>query len=150
MNEIWKDIPGYEGLYQVSSMGDVRSRRRVLKPCVDKFYLCVSLHKDKKQKKATIHQLVILAFTGEKSNHEYTIDHVNSDKHDNRLENLRLIKHRENASKDRTSNTGYTGVYLYKKRYYSAIRIDGVKKHLGVFDTPEKAYDAYKKELNEL
>ena len=53
MEEIWKDIEGYEGLYQVSNLGRVKSfykEGRILKQCIDKDgYFCVGLFKNKKQ-----------------------------------------------------------------------------------------------------
>jgi hypothetical protein len=147
--EIWKDIHGYEGLYQVSNLGNVKSKRKVLK-CVNDVYLCVSLHKDKRQKKHNIHTLVFSAFNNYIPSRKSVIDHINSNKHDNRLENLQLISQRMNATKDRKSNTGLTGVYEFRGRFNSSIRINGIKKHLGVYDTKEKAYQAYKKELEKL
>lgn len=71
MNEIWKDIAGYEGLYQVSNMGRVKSlqstkmhdRVKILSPvCADGRYLRVSLYKDKKSKYFQVHRLVASAF----------------------------------------------------------------------------------------
>lgn len=80
------------------------------------------------------------------------IDHINGNKQDNRIENLRLVSHADNAQNKFYGNP-YTGVTQYKdgKRwvaYYSAGR--GTRKHLGVFDTPEQARDAverYKQEI---
>ena len=53
-NEIWKDIPRYEGYYQVSNFGRVKSLRRVLKAGLRKGYLYISL----RNKKFNIHRLV--------------------------------------------------------------------------------------------
>lgn len=80
------------------------------------------------------------------------IDHINGNKQDNCIENLRLVSHTGNAQ-NRLYGNPYTGVTQYKdgKRwvaYYSAGR--NTRKHLGVFDTPEQARDAveqYKQEI---
>ena len=70
MNEIWKDIEGYEGLYQVSNFGNVKSlnykrsgREKILKPSKDNDgYLHVNLCKNNNQKGFTIHRLVAKTF----------------------------------------------------------------------------------------
>lgn len=57
-NEIWKDIPGYDGLYKVSNLGRVKSLRSELKASLRKGYLYISL----RNKKFNIHRLVAIAF----------------------------------------------------------------------------------------
>lgn len=57
-NEIWKDVPGYAGTYQVSNFGRVKSLRKVLKADLRKGYLYISL----RNKKFNIHRLVAIAF----------------------------------------------------------------------------------------
>jgi len=72
------------------------------------------------------------------------IDHVNRDRADNRFENLRLATPAENAGNKRAlSASGYKGVYWYKGRWDAKIYQGGRGKHLGRFDTPEEASDAY-------
>lgn len=94
MEEIWKDIEGYEG-YEVSNLGRVKSldyRRtgaeRVLKPAYSgNGYLFVNLYKDGKEKKHYIHRLVAAAFIPNPHNLP-EINHINEQKEDNRVENL--------------------------------------------------------------
>ena len=111
--EIWRDIPEYEGLYQVSNMGQVKSLNRyvrgnsnskmfkkgiLLKFSSDKDgYLTVGLHKDKKQKLMKIHRLVALAFLENPENLP-CINHKNEIKTDNRVENLEWCTYQYNAT----------------------------------------------------
>ena len=99
MIEIWKDIEGFEGQYQVSNLGRVKSldhyvkwkntkhfvKGRILTQAKsDKGYLTVGLP----QKRKKVHRLVADAFI-ENPNNLPTVDHINRDKTDNRVENLR-------------------------------------------------------------
>lgn len=93
MKEEWKDIPGYEGYYQVSNLGRVKSlnynrenRKQILKQAKDyDGYCLVSLAKNNKHTTAKVHRLVLQAFIGPSNLH---INHINKIKEDNRLENL--------------------------------------------------------------
>ena len=101
--EIWKDITGYEGLYQVSSDGRVKSleryvpdwrggdkiqKERILKPIVYKDgYLYVNLYANGKQKKFLVHRLVCTAFH-DNSKSKQQVKHINGNKTDNRAVNL--------------------------------------------------------------
>ena len=169
--EIWKDIPDYEGLYQVSNCGNVKSSARKLcnhKGChiskekklknrlcglKDNNYLCVALYNNGR-KEFKIHQLVAIAFLNHKvSGHKIVVDHINNDKLDNRVENLQLISQRENSSKDKKNKTSkYTGVCLNKARnkWTSHIRISNKLKNLGSFTNEYEANLAYQNKLKEL
>lgn len=96
MEEIWKDIVGYEGLYQVSNLGRVKSRGsdkwhkgRMLKPMFDGKgnYLFVGLHKNGKTKQRNIHRLVAEAFIINPNNLP-CVNHINEVKTDNKVTNL--------------------------------------------------------------
>ena len=74
------------------------------------------------------------------------IDHINGDRADNRLCNLREATNAENSQniKARTNNTtGYLGVTLYKSKYKAQIKVEGTNVHLGYYATPEQAHQAY-------
>lgn len=90
MTEVWKSVKGFEGLYEVSNLGNVRNSntKRILKPGKDKGgYLIVSLSKDCKGHTRKVHRLVGECFV-ENLNNLDCINHINEDKFDNRAENL--------------------------------------------------------------
>jgi hypothetical protein len=169
MEEIFKDIPNYEGMYQVSNLGNVKSlprescnhrgchilKERILKPSIDIFgYKFVVLCEKNKQKSIKNHQLVAMAFLGHKPcGMKIVVDHINTDRLDNRVENLQLITQRENSSKDRINGTSkYVGVYFQKssKKWCSHICINGIVTYLGSFNLEEDAKKYYEKALYSL
>ena len=103
MNEIWKDIAGYEGLYQISSLGRVKSlgnksnhkKPIILKQSLVMQYLCVGLTKNSKGKMYKVHRLVADAFIPNPKN-KPQVNHINGNKIDNRVENLEWNTESEN------------------------------------------------------
>jgi len=163
--EIWKDIPEYEGLYQVSNLGNVKSlgnsfkrKEKLLKPqiCKSNGYLQVTLSIEGKLKTIKIHQLVAIAFLNHtQSGMKLVIDHISGDILDNSLSNLRIVENRENTNKMRyksNASSRFTGVSWYKnsKKWRSQIQINSKVKHLGLFDTEEEAYEAYQNALKSI
>lgn len=107
MSEEWRDIRGYDGAYQVSSLGNVRSwkprngkgglaeKSRVLsQPVWGPGYRIVNLWKDGKQKLFYVHRLVAMAFLGESSKQ---VNHRNGNKEDNSVGNLEYVTSLENT-----------------------------------------------------
>lgn len=104
--EIWKEIRGYDGLYQISNWGNVKSlnynrtgKEKILKliPCEKGGYMRVGLYKNKKCKLCSVHRLVYETFNG-KIPKGMEVNHINEKKDDNRLENLNLMTRKENAN----------------------------------------------------
>ncbi|WP_084757843.1 NUMOD4 motif-containing HNH endonuclease [Spirosoma luteum] len=106
--EVWRDIPGYEGLYTVSNFGRITSchdkyasRRkvkgdRILSPHIrGGLYRYVGLYKHKKAKTWSVHSLVMLAFVGERPT-GYVINHIDGQKTNNHIENLEYCTVLEN------------------------------------------------------
>jgi len=97
MSEIWRPIPGYEELYEVSNLGRVRRCPKVMALADDGRgrYPRVRLFKDQDGRFHRVHQLVAAAFIGEKPRgHE--INHKNGNSTDNRPENLEYCTKSEN------------------------------------------------------
>lgn len=99
-NEEWRDVIGYEGLYQVSNMGRVKSfcevRPRILSPCPNKKgYYMVHLHKDGRKKNFGIHVLVANAFIPNPEK-KPEVNHKNGDKTINAVWNLEWATSKEN------------------------------------------------------
>lgn len=119
MIEEWRDIPGYEGLYQVSDQGRVRNAKRMLKPTPAKNrggYLNIGLVKNKERKYFRVHRLVWMAFVGPIPE-GYEINHINQNTADNRLENLNLLTHNDNIrwsdGIERRAKAHYKPVFQY-------------------------------------
>jgi hypothetical protein len=83
------------------------------------------------------------------------IDHINGDKLDNRIANLRVAtasQNKQNMRKARSdSRSGLIGASWHTKsnKWRAAIQIDGKKKHLGYFDTPEEAHQVFMEQKRE-
>lgn len=122
----WKDIKGYEGYYQISSEGIVKSLERFVKQGnfirhekekIKKIhknpygYPCVTLCKDKKSKNFQIHRLLAIAFIPNPDNKPY-VDHINTDRCDYRLENLRWVTPKENANNEITLQHCRENLYI--------------------------------------
>lgn len=114
MKEIWKDIEGYEGLYQVSNLGRVKSlerqvwkkrqqcymrvRERIIQQYISKVgYYVVVLCQNGRKKTYYVHRLVAKAFIPNSEN-KPEIDHINTIRTDNRINNLRWATSKENSN----------------------------------------------------
>lgn len=110
--EIWRNIEGYEGLYQVSNLGRIYSLRRekILAGGIDTSgYIVVTLYKNGKGKTKTVHRLVAKAFI-ENPKELPVINHKDENKTNNHITNLEwcTIKYNINYSKNSTQNNKKT------------------------------------------
>lgn len=179
MIEEWRSVVGYEGLYEVSNTGQVRSvgryvidslghrrfyKGRILKLCADKDgYLNVGLCLGNKEKKYKVHRLVAEAFIPNPYNLPQ-VNHRDEDKTNNRVENLEMCNAKYNSNygsrKDRVRNSRikngtYTGLSReeYSKKYYQENK-EHMKRYYQekkdhIKEYYKKYYQNHKKEYNE-
>lgn len=154
--EVWKDIPDYEGMYQVSNLGNIKNlnyrksnKAKYLKSNSKRKSVC--LYKNKIPKKTSIAVWMAIAFLNFKPNgYSIVVDHIDNDSTNDYLYNLQVITHRENISKDIINKVGYTGVRKNGKKWNARIDINHKRIYLGTFETPIAASQAYQKELKKL
>lgn len=151
MLEEWRPIIGYEGIYEASSLGRLRSldrrgkdfrklKGKILKQSLSgrkgqDYYFVMLVDHDGVAKNKKTHRLVYEAFNG----HIFSgkvIDHIDGDRFNNRADNLQCITQRENVQKAFTGHDADgdlpCGVYQGKSgAYYSMKYIDGVQYYLG-------------------
>lgn len=156
--EIWKPIPGYEGLYSASNLGRIKSFQkyydapeRIKRQSIGSHgYLFVSLYSNGVKRYYPVHLLIAKTFKGDGHELGLLCDHKNNVKLDNNIDNLQWITRRVNNSKDVKNKTSkYIGVHFLKTRnmWASAIRINGAKINLGSFKCELPAHIAYLKAL---
>ena len=134
MEEIWKDIEGYEGLYQVSNLGRVKSLKyrqsnneNILKPQVDGGgYLMVHLWKDKKPKAMKVHRLVAQAFIPNPDSLP-EVNHKSEVKTENTVDEIEWCNHKYNCNygsrnirsgEKRKNNGGFVVIQFTNKGDY--------------------------------
>lgn len=166
MKEIWKDIKGYEGLYLVSNFGRIKSLKRkartyygertvserIMKQSLHFCgYLTVVLH-NLIAKSHYIHKLVAIAFLNHiPCNQKLVVDHIDFNRTNNHLSNLRVVTTRKNTDqKHLKSSSKYTGVHWKgeRKKWVATISINSKTKYLGSFPCEIDASNAYELALN--
>ena len=167
--EIWKDILGYEGVYQVSNLGRVKSIARytckgvlvhlkdeiILKACIRGGYNRVRLYSNTVSYMHSVHKLVAETFIPNTEN-KIQVNHINGIKADNKLENLEWVTNRENQIKYHilkdVCTSKYTGVSLIKKnnKWRADILHNKKRVRIGEYDTEYKAHLAYQDKLVEI
>jgi len=156
--EKWKSIKGFEGIYEVSSLGRVRSLDRKI-PYKDGFkqakgklmkltknrlgYMVVTLQKDRKRYFSIVHRLVAKAFIPNPEN-KREVNHIDSIKDNNNVNNLEWSTRKENMDhwqKNSVFSSKYKGVSYSKerKKWVSYVTLAGKRIVLGRYETEEEA-----------
>lgn len=107
MEEIWRDVPGWKGFYQASTVGNIRRTKneRLLKPGTDGRYCIAFLSKNGKREHFKWHSIIAKTFPELIQNEWFPgaeIDHISGIKTDNRPENLRWVSHKGNMNNPNT------------------------------------------------
>lgn len=129
-NEVWRDVDGYDGMYQVSDLGRVRSLKfgnvRVLRASKnDNGYLSVMLSKNNNQKRHRVHRLVAQAFIPNYDSSKTIINHRNEDKTENKVSNLEWC--------DRSYNQTYNDINWRRK--------NGIRRKIAKLYNPDLTYE---------
>lgn len=158
--EIWKDIPGYEGFYQVSNLGNIKvlkrkgvTKNRITKGFKSGNYYMIALSKNNNYQILGVHQVVAMVFLNHKPNgHKIVVDHINNISTDNRLINLQLISNRKNLSKDKKGKSKFVGVYYNNKtkKWIASLRHFKKRIYLGSFSSEEEAGKYYKEAIKSI
>ena len=154
--EIWKDIEGYEGLYKISSFGNVFSvrRNRLLSGKIHySGYKHILLSKNNQQKFFNISRLVAIYFIPNLKNKQQ-VDHIDRNPLNNHISNLRWVTNGENGRNklSRKGSSKYKGVYFHKKRkkWEVQIQLNNKRQYLGSFDCEKEAAQAYNDKAKEI
>ena len=167
MKEEWKQIKGYEGKYDISSCGRVKShvgkknnhygKDIILKNYLGgSGYLFTNLCKNGKHIRVTIHHLVWDHFGRHKRDgRRLQVDHIDNNKQNNNIDNLQILTARENShkyAKTQSKTSKYIGVSWDRriKKWRAEIRINNNPTYLGYFDTEKSAHVRYKQALNKI
>lgn len=161
--EVWKPIIGFEGVYEVSNFGIVRSLKRTIKSVSARGLLYnyikkgiimkLSLHKQylycslfivqSKQFRLSVHKAVAQAFIPNPEN-KSCVNHIDGNKLNNTVENLEWVTIRENTCHSHSKTNKYVGVTLHKKtgKWQSRIWHNDKAVHIGLYTSQEEAYSA--------
>lgn len=159
MQEIWKDIEDYEGLYQVSNFGRIKSlprntknqysnKRHIFNPCKDSDgYLVVGLSKNKQPKTLKVHRLVAIAFIPNILN-KPQINHIDCDKTNNNVNNLEWVTSSENIVHAYKNKLITINSEFRKKKIYGINTVDNSKITFGSVTEASKFFKTVKTSIS--
>jgi len=151
MNEEFIDIKDYEGLYKINKKGEILGvkRNNILKPQLSKDgYFNVRLCKDNKIKGFRVHRLIALHFI-DNPNNLLEIDHIDRNRTNNNIENLRWSTHSDNLKNREIKGCIYKVIKKNKEKEHIYYRVAVRSKNKGIFKTQEEAEEFLKKYLEE-
>jgi hypothetical protein len=157
------DMPDYEGIYQVSTYGIIKSVERIVdtgyykktKPesiitprtQISGGYLYVRLYKNGNVKTYKVHQVVAMAFLGHKPNGlNLVVNHIDKNVKNNRVDNLEIVSIMYNSNCHKETQ----GVTKKGNLYYARVTINKKRVDVGYFKTREEAIDARNLKMQEI
>lgn len=167
LKEEWRDVVGYEGLYQVSNLGRIKSLIKstrikdpdgILRTQIHNGYVLLNLYKDSKQTKKAVHRIVCEAFHPNPKNKK-CVNHKDFNRQNNCADNLEWCTYRENIRHRNQSekyidkfSSKYFGVCWDKEmnKWYAGITQNRKQKKIGYFESEYKAHLAYEEELKKI
>lgn len=167
IDQVWKveefrPIKNYEGHYEVSDLGRIKSlnynHTKIPKILSQSQNLCnyktISFSLRNVKKTHSVHQIVSESFLNHiKCGFTFVVNHKDFDRQNNKLSNLEIVTHRENANRKHLKSTSkYVGVGWHKriKKWQSRIVVKRKIIHLGYFIDEHEAHLAYQKALSDL
>lgn len=134
--EIWKPVPEYEDLYEVSNMGRVRSLfryKKILHPSLTNGYFTVELWKDKQRKRIGVHRLVAMCFCENPKGKPF-VNHKDESRTNNNASNLEWVTHIENCNYGTAIIRRVKHTDFASRRVNNANQIIKVSKPVDQFD----------------
>ncbi len=148
----WRPVPGYEGRYEASSTGFVRSLSRkvtdgmgrvrpfpavILKPSIGKMGYNMVVLNNMKRDHQGLHRFIARTFLGPANGRE--VDHIDFNLSRNRLSNIRYLTRQENTRRKNAESRPYMGVNKNKKRWRATFSLKGVVSEYKSFDDRDDA-----------
>lgn len=145
---VWKDIKGFEGRYQISNLGQVKSLQdgslKKLRVAPNGYIKCQLWVKGRLFHRY-VHRLVAEHFLANWSD-DLAVDHIDGNRSNNRADNLEMVTTSENSLRGFRRAGKKRGAYLFRGKWLSSIN----KVYIGVFATKEEAHEAYRLKYIEL
>lgn len=151
--EIWKNIPEFPN-YKISTLGRLvrikNNNNKIVKCSKKSKYRRACLFNKTSYKNYRISQIMAIVFLNHKPNgNKMVVDHIDNNQKNDKLNNIQIISHRQNSSKEKKGISKYTGVSQQNKSGWKAeISINKRKKYLGSFKTEIEASKVYQEALN--
>lgn len=152
MKEEWKDVKGYEGIYEISNLGNVKSfysGKIISQKKNNRGYMVVDLYKNRQRKSFLVHRIVAISFLN-KDKLCNDVNHIDENKENNCVENLEWCTHKENVNKWCKNNTEKVG----RKQFKSTEKYRKLDMNISMFNKDGSFIKTYtrasdiKKELN--
>lgn len=139
MEEIWKEIPDYEGIYWINNYGEVKNNfDKILIPTIKyNGYQSIILTKNGISKTKQIHRLVMLAFQGPPPDESFQVNHIDEDPSNNCIDNLEYISPQDNCNyENRLIRIQQTKLENENKKIFCSKDVEG-KEIIKIYSKPK-------------